>query len=641
MKAPITAKPSSWEQFFGKDVVLTLSQEELHDLNREYALFPPPLSEKSHLLPEGLEDDDENYSQDSEEFQSSTLSLPLCCEKQCLSLLNARDIAERQWWLKQMNKREQDIAILSLLVSGKRSDKEIADKSSRTRFSYRFDYQHELCRDAFLFIYGIKEARLKRLQKLAASNTLLPSVHGNTHHIPIHALPATAVNGVVDFISNYAAIHGLPDPGRLRRNTREVLLPRSDTYISVWQLYKEGLRESRPEVKMVGYDSFRMIWKHALPHIKFQGPRSDLCDLCDELKTSMKWATSHEQLQQIMTAYENHYHQADVARTYYHQQIQEAEQSWLALSAKTRARIMSHLSTMGRSQVQPACSRNLKMHYAFDFAQQVFYPYSNQQRGKAFFKVARKCHIFGVCAEPLPRQVFFLIDESEIIGKGSRVVISLLDAFFRLHGLGEREASLHADNCTGQNKNNYVIWYLMWRVMNGLHRRIHLSFMVPGHTKFAPDRYFGLFKIRYRRSTIDDLEDVVRCVNECTTDSKAVAQVYGEHLGLPKEFEYRCWDSYLATYFKPVDSLLNYNYFGFDAAKPGCIELRVAPDDIPLEVNILKRKHTRFASEIEPPKEILPEGLTLERETYLYKEIRGFVRNPKKRDRTCPYPSSS
>jgi len=295
MKAPITAKPSSWEQFFGKDVVLTLSQEELHDLNREYALFPPPLSEKSHLLPEGLEDDDENYSQDSEEFQSSTLSLPLCCEKQCLSLLNARDIAERQWWLKQMNKREQDIAILSLLVSGKRSDKEIADKSSRTRFSYRFDDQHELCRDAFLFIYGIKEARLKRLQKLAASNTLLPSVHGNTHHIPIHALPATAVNGVVDFISNYAAIHGLPDPGRLRRNTREVLLPRSDTYISVWQLYKEGLRESRPEVKMVGYDSFRMIWKHALPHIKFQGPRSDLCDLCDELQTSMKWATSHEQ----------------------------------------------------------------------------------------------------------------------------------------------------------------------------------------------------------------------------------------------------------------------------------------------------------------------------------------------------------
>jgi hypothetical protein len=45
-------------------------------------------------------------------------------------LLNARDIAERQWWLKQMNKREQDIAILSLLVSGKRSDKEIADKSA-------------------------------------------------------------------------------------------------------------------------------------------------------------------------------------------------------------------------------------------------------------------------------------------------------------------------------------------------------------------------------------------------------------------------------------------------------------------------------------------------------------------------------
>ncbi len=70
------------------------------------------------------------------------------------------------------------------------------------------------------------------------------------------------------------------------------------------------------------------------------------------------------------------------------------------------------------------------MHYSFDFAQQVFYPYSNQQRGKEFFKTARKCQIFGVCAEALPRQVFFLIDESEFFGKGSKMVISLLDAFF-------------------------------------------------------------------------------------------------------------------------------------------------------------------------------------------------------------------
>ena len=56
----------------------------------------------------------------------------------------------------------------------------------------------------------------------------------------------------------------------------------------------------------------------------------------------------------------------------------------------------------------------------------------------------------------------------------------------------------------------------------------------------------------------------------------------------------------MATYCKSVDSLFRYNY-------------------------LLKREYVCFASEIESLKEILPEGLTLERETYLYREIRGLV----------------
>ena len=86
----------------------------------------------------------------------------------------------------------------------------------------------------------------------------------------------------------------------------------------------------------------------------------------------------------------------------------------------------------------------------------------------------------------LPFQVFFLIDESEQIGKGSNTVVSLLHAYFSLHGLGERQATLQADNCVGQNKNKAMIWYLAWRIICNLHDRIELNFMLPGHTKFRP-----------------------------------------------------------------------------------------------------------------------------------------------------------
>lgn len=61
--------------------------------------------------------------------------------------------------------------------------------------------------------------------------------------------------------------------------------------------------------------------------------------------------------------------------------------------------------------------------------------------------------------------------------------------YFSLHELGEKRVKIHADNCAGQNKNNAMIMYLAWRVMNNLHEEISYSFMVAGHTKFSPDGF--------------------------------------------------------------------------------------------------------------------------------------------------------
>jgi len=69
---------------------------------------------------------------------------------------------------------------------------------------------------------------------------------------------------------------------------------------------------------------------------------------------------------------------------------------------------------------------------------------------------SKKCVIFGVWCEAIPRQVHYLIDEACDTGKGANTVISLLHHFLGNHSLGEHELALHADNCTGQNKNNTI-----------------------------------------------------------------------------------------------------------------------------------------------------------------------------------------
>ena len=57
------------------------------------------------------------------------------------------------------------------------------------------------------------------------------------------------------------------------------------------------------------------------------------------------------------------------------------------------------------------CSYDGVMNYSIDFAKQVHYSSNPLQSGPVYFKTPRKCAIFGVTCEALPKQVTFLLDE--------------------------------------------------------------------------------------------------------------------------------------------------------------------------------------------------------------------------------------
>jgi len=618
--------------------------EEKEELNREYFHIGKKQSTKNFSAKDKV---DNFVIIEAGDEECPAIEEEICCGKNCLAALAKEELVERRQAFVEMARYEQDICILSQLsimkTNGKKRRNFIEAGRKRIRFSYRFDNKRTLCRKAFMSVNGIGIDRLKRLQRLSLDGFLLPPPHGNARRTPKHAIHPDDAEHFMKFITNYAEAHGLPDPGRIRKNIREILLPTSDSYTSVWKSYKNGLEmlgvSSKCPLRIIGYHTFCRLWKQMTPHIKFMSPRTDLCDRCEELKNGIRHAPSHKQTTKLVEEYNKHRADADEARQVYRTQISNARETWKTFSEDDRSRILTSLSDLTSVKHQKPCSKDITMHYSFDFAQQVHYPFSSQQRGKEFFKKARKCQIFGVCAEALPRQVFFLIDESEFIGKGSRTVISLIDAFFRLHGLGEKTVQLHADNCTGQNKNNYVMWYLMWRVMNGLHKRITLSFMMPGHTKFEPDGYFGLFKIKYRRSTIDCFQDLADCVVSASPTGYTIPQVYGKHYGLSHNvFEFREWNSFLSQYFDPIENILKYNYFDFDYEKPGSVFLRVKPTDTPKSISLLKKRFFRFQLPVRYPEPILPNRLSYERQEYLYKEIRPFVNDHIKRDLTCPKP---
>ena len=245
---------------------------------------------------------------------------------------------------------------------------------------------------------------------------------------------------------------------------------------------------------------------------------------------------------------------------------------------------------------QPPNSMPICAHYSFDMAQQVFYPNDSLQPGPMYFLTPRKCAIFGVCCESIPRQINYLIDEAVDMGKGSNAIVSMLHHFFENHGLGEERVHLHADNCGGQNKNAIMVQYLLWRVMTGLHEEITLSFMIPGHTKFSPDWCFGLLK-KYRRTKIGGLTDMVGVVNESATVN--VAQPTGLEDGTVLVPTYD-WQEYFNSFCTKVAGIKKLHHIRFDSAHPGYIFVKERAGSEEVKRCILKDKSWAPRAESSP-----------------------------------------
>lgn len=163
-----------------------------------------------------------------------------------------------------------------------------------------------------------------------------------------------------------------------------------------------------------------------------------------------------------------------------------------------------------------------KITLSFDAAQQVHIPSNPLQAGEAFFKTARKVGIFGVMDEFHLNGNIYVIDESDVIGKGANHTIFLANHTIvekyneKLNLSPPTELILVADNCVGQNKNNFWLFYISWLIfVKKWFTSITYNFLLVGHTKFLPDQAFGNVKKAFRKACIDTIYDLERAINNC------------------------------------------------------------------------------------------------------------------------------
>ena len=311
---------------------------------------------------------------------------------------------------------------------------------------------------------------------------------------------------------------------------------------------------------------FRKTWKALLAFIVTEPPMTDLCWTCQKKNTYIYRSANLPEAEKSerVLQHERHLLVVQRGRSLYNNMVQHAKD-------------VCHDLGISELNSNTPCSRQIAMHYSFDYAQQVHLPSDPLQPGPIYFLVPRKVGMFGVCSEGVPKQVNFLnFDEAHLISNGSNAVISFLHYFFENFGLG--------DNCPGQNKNRFVLWYCAWRVSIGLHERINLNFLITGHTKFFPDGCFGLLKQTFRCHAVSSLEQFQSVVNGSARVN--TAQLVGTEDGA-SYVPVGDWQSHLSPYFRPLPGIKSYQHFRFDATAPGKVFVRESLDSAETSFTLL------------------------------------------------------
>ena len=93
--------------------------------------------------------------------------------------------------------------------------------------------------------------------------------------------------------------------------------------------------------------------------------------------------------------------------------------------------------------------------------------------------------------------------------------------------------------------------------------------MIPGHTRFLPDQYFGLIKRKTRISSITQLSKVV--LESTQTRLNCVQLAYDpDHDYLVPCYDWKC---FLSTLFKTIPMITKYHHFYVSNEIPGTVKL--------------------------------------------------------------------
>jgi hypothetical protein len=112
--------------------------------------------------------------------------------------------------------------------------------------------------------------------------------------------------------------------------------------------------------------------------------------------------------------------------------------------------------------------------------------------------------------------------------------------------------------------------------------------------------------------------------------------VSNESVSYGHTWNWRDWKTFLSTYYRGVKGIRKFHHFRFESENPWSVYVKERVDSDEKEICLRKNGSPSFDPAVLP--EILhPVGLTRERQQYLYRNVRPYVR-PAQQESLCPTP---
>lgn len=192
-----------------------------------------------------------------------------CVDDQCFKDLNPDVVYRHRLNIAELTKAEHDMYLMGVTMACLTDPYQTVRQTERRRLRTQYVYQgRRVCLDAFLYLQNCTHYQIKRIRKHLMTHGVTPRVHGNHGKIPHNTFSLDIYKIATKFLKNFIETQEAKQKTKLAKNA-PLHLPPDITRKTVHEMYTQYCKEMSPDVKSMGYSTFRRFMKVQFPQVKF------------------------------------------------------------------------------------------------------------------------------------------------------------------------------------------------------------------------------------------------------------------------------------------------------------------------------------------------------------------------------------